>query len=461
MGIGNTRTARAARWRSPAHYPSWGSGTKELQGQARGLTSSSLPLMGIGNSTPSAPRPSRRPRSLPLMGIGNPGPHRARPGPGGAHYPSWGSGTAQATAVRSMLSETHYPSWGSGTAEAAARATTRFRLITPHGDRERSSWEGSTPRSRTTHYPSWGSGTGDLRGLHVPVDSLITPHGDRELEGGPEDGRLGLARSLPLMGIGNTCRFASVSTALTAHYPSWGSGTGPGQRVLQRRALDLITPHGDREQDRRGLHDRDHRHLITPHGDREPSPTPARRWPPATHYPSWGSGTPWASPASRGQSDTHYPSWGSGTLPDTVADAVATCSLPLMGIGNLEPLAREIAHFFSPHYPSWGSGTAAIQEVRTHLELLITPHGDREPVQANSATPPVVPQYSLPLMGIGNWQVEEFDADRHIISLPLMGIGNPPPRPKGTGPLLLTAPRSSEDHSRRVWTALPVVWRRS
>ena len=32
-----------------------------------------------------------------------------------------------------------------------------------------------------------------------------------------------------------------------SHYPSWGSGTPRAGHVRQRRGLELITPHGDRE----------------------------------------------------------------------------------------------------------------------------------------------------------------------------------------------------------------------
>ena len=274
--------------------------------------------MGIGNlSKHLQALPRRTPAalsssSLPLMGIGNRGPHgrgaidhapklitphgdRERCWPGAlrvchtahAHYPSWGSGTrSPGTWPHSEPANCHslpLMGIGNGRMQPAARWSPAVSgLITPHGDREPGSVLETFPQSLPLmgrehpilpHYPSWGSGThGKARNCR-PI-------------------------SLPLMGIGNlTGSSPKGSTApgsFEAHYPSWGSGTGAVPSPVDHGRTSLITPHGDRELRQKQLATacRDHR----------------------SHYPSWGSGT-----VSRRALDlhrsarSHYPSWGSGT----------------------------------------------------------------------------------------------------------------------------------------------------
>ena len=245
MGIGN-RSYLPAGWPGTVpHYPSWGSGTAATV--ARAPTSRiSLPLMGIGNETINAASTRGNWSSFPLMGIGNP------------------------RATNYFRSQ-------------------KFKLITPHGDRER-----ETPSSK--HGLTW----------------LITPHGDRELAGIIHERRL-LSDSLPLMGIGNAWEKATRTeygelitphgdreprlqlqgggVGLAAHYPSWGSGTHG--KALARRIETSSLP-------------------LMGIGN-------ATRWSQATtglppHYPSWGSGTRERVGVRPGP-QAHYPSWGSGTRP--------------------------------------------------------------------------------------------------------------------------------------------------
>ena len=121
-------------------------------------------------------------------------------------------------------------------------------------------------------------------------------------------------------------------------------------------------------------------------------------------------------------------------------------SLPLMGIGNSRIDAIVLPLAVAAHYPSWGSETrqairaappVARQLITPHgdrkrhrrssprLEQarrrLITPHGDRKHAWARSSA--VRCHASLPLMGIGNWNIR-LDSRFRLHSLPLMGIGN-------------------------------------
>ena len=160
MGIGNggfvfMGTRLGGPQLLPSHYPSWGLGTCRVEclitphgdwehraGVEPRTSSSSLPLMGIGNTWP---RPGReiQPSSLPLMGIGNTvtvtslgydlrliTPHgdweprfnlEAIGGQRSPHYPSWGLGTTGGQSWRSNL--THYPSWGLGTRSIGRSST--------------------------------------------------------------------------------------------------------------------------------------------------------------------------------------------------------------------------------------------------------------------------------------------------------------------------------------------------
>ena len=241
--------------------------------------------MGIGNprSADKAPVGTHHSSSLPLMGIGN---VRA-------------SVECEASVACVVLA--HYPSWGSGTRmiQSIDLDMAFVYLITPHGDREpdRHQGDGHGRDVRPSHYPSWGSGTvrpvqivivveqldislplmgiGNQctrrRAFRLPVLVLITPHGDREPWSNSTSSRPWHAHSL-----------------ITPH------GDRERQRSHHRTHSgchrQLITPHGDREQ----------RHRI-PRGARLSAHYPSwgsgtrrsrrRSAAVAAHYPSWGSGT--------------------------------------------------------------------------------------------------------------------------------------------------------------------------
>ena len=168
----------------------------------------------------------------------------------------------------------------------------------------------------------------------------------------------------------------------------------------ERQRDHLITPHGGTGPSSCACLVPD-TPLITPHGDLEPSRRSggpgARRRP---HYPSWGSGTAGTPHPPSSASPAHYPSWGSGTIAGGYIGAIATTSLPLMGI--------------------WNAGGG---DVPGRRRLLITPHGDLELKKYRDGRSPV--SNSLPLMGIWNRTGIEIAGDRHGRSLPLMGIWNP------------------------------------
>ena len=235
------------------------------------------------------------------------------------------------------------------------RICVQLPLITPHGDRKRSSARAPGTCSARSHYPSWGSKTS--RCTAAASSPCITPHG-------------------------------------ATHYPSWGSKTTALQPGTERAPRP--TPHGD---------------LITPHGDRKPLiSTEVHGHRHRTHYPSWGSKTlasasaaheaatklitphgdrkrEGGSHAFRGSehvsASTHYPSWGSKSPVGEVEHRRAgdDVSLPLMGI---EKQRRVV----DPPPP------ANLQP------LLITPHGDRK--HARTPGRPANGRVSLPLMGIEN-----------------------------------------------------------
>ena len=248
-------------------------------------------------------------------------------------------------------------------------------LITPHGDREHERQN----RSRSSR-----------------IRPLITPHGDREprssngsnspsthslpLMGIGNSGRPSTRScctiSLPLMGIGNRTRLVACGERTTAHYPSWGSGTGKSLHGLIRDQNSLplmgIGNQTDRHPDHQGNCDSlplmgignnkmafldDFKiKLITPHGDREPSPA----------VPAW-----MATPFS-------LPLMGIGN-PGLMRRFIGhePISLPLMGIGN-SPRRSPTSRRPRSHYPSWGSGTESAPGRGQRTSLLITPHGDRE-----------------------------------------------------------------------------------
>ena len=161
--------------------------------------------------------------------------------------------------------------------------------------------------------------------------------------------------SLPLMGIGNTARPTRGPLSSTTHYPSWGSETIEIARVFRvppHNSLPLMgigkPNYGDRHgvgikhslplmgignagRPGRGLH----RLPLPSWGSGTAARSPrAGAWAGPSHYPSWGIGN-WSARCRLGSpSTTHYPSWGSGTR----------CHRPK----RRSP---------PPHYPSWGSGT--------------------------------------------------------------------------------------------------------
>ena len=250
------------------------------------------------------------------------------------------------------------------------------------------------------HYPSWGSGTRCDQRMGAAGDCSLPLMGiGNGIPGGPVDGRRE-CNSLPLMGIGNV---------------EMRSG---GPRPIRRR--QLITPHGDRELENGMAWFRGHGQLITPHGDREPCPV-LRRIHERIEYCS-------------------LPLMGIGNLDRDNAVVIMpsqAISLPLMGIGNRRTLGRGPSasyELITPH----GDRELSIGAASTVSKLapcLITPHGDREPpawsycslVMSSLITPHgdrerrALSTSSL-LMGAGTNIRAPITS-----SLPLMGIGNGEP----------------------------------
>ena len=208
---------------TPAHYPSWGSETRQTA-QVAELT--------IGLITPHGdwkrrwPRPGLTNRQL-ITPHGDWKPRRARPA---IHAPA-----------------PHYPSWGLETPWAAPSTCIRRQLITPHGDWKPYMQSHSEARTQT-HYPSWGLETRARKGSSA---SCATP-------------------SLPLMGIGNVGDEHRAIAVHIAHYPSWGLETvrfpqlqRPLGRSLPLMGIGNLVRAWDAEGDRM---------LITPHGDWKPFP---------------------------------------------------------------------------------------------------------------------------------------------------------------------------------------------
>ena len=234
MGIGNPECCGDGPSRNgPAHYPSWGSGTRA---RADAMLARMALITPHGDREPPGCGPSHRPvvrPHYPSWGSGTSFLHRGEVPttlrlitPHGdrelnrrvmvhqhdhaTHYPSWGSGTRTRHFVL-RTSGSHYPSWGSGTRERIGMIPAVSKLITPHGDRERclraDAGQAQSRRLITPH--------GDRERAHIANLSaqfnLITPHGDREL--------------VPLMGIGNELLDQFLLDILAYLYPSWGSGT--------------------------------------------------------------------------------------------------------------------------------------------------------------------------------------------------------------------------------------------
>ena len=134
-------------------------------------------------------------------------------------------------------------------------------------------------------------------------------------------------------------------------------------------------------------------------------PAAARRWSPATHYPSWGSKTTGGAASGESAQPSHYPSWGSKTWSRATGNADDfRNSLPLMGIENAK---EEVEPGADPLH-------------------LITPHGDRK-LDPNIGRSMPNATDSLPLMGIENKSVKMGVRVTKTFSLPLMGIENSVP----------------------------------
>ena len=247
MGIGNAPSGgEGVRGRSP-HYPSWGSVTPWRTTTAQAPRTSSLPLMGIGNSAAAfGAIPHKDGTHYPSWGSVTRCCRRRRTSTRWSHYPSWGSVTPAGDGPRREIGDSlplmgigneadidgdedvdwwdsHYPSWGSVTVRRRAQ---QKAPVFPHYP----SWGSVTGRREQphhrqgdTHYPSWGSVTGEVVGL---------AHGC-------------FSNSLPLMGIGNRPGPGPGRLLARAHYPSWGSVT-PALPAPRRDPGPLITPHGDR-----------------------------------------------------------------------------------------------------------------------------------------------------------------------------------------------------------------------
>ena len=317
----------------PAHYPSWGSGT-----------------VALGEPSPIGHRLTT-PHGDRERGVELPG-ERAQVRLTTPH----GDRERSLATSRHCSPESHYPSWGSGTAAPPRTANVRANSLPLMGIGN----SGNTSREMMASMfslPLMGIGNGGVVGRAPVTGRLTTPHGDREPRFATDSGSV-FASSLPLMGIGNPspCPIAvpkSISAhypswgsgtpfdkyhpnSLSAHYPSWGSGTpcllnphrprrahypswGSGTSALvasvQLADVLLTTPHGDRELPKPMSGDDLVGRLTTPHGDREHRfHKRLLRCLRRTHYPSWGSGTSPSPSASTALTPTHYPSWGSGTV---------------------------------------------------------------------------------------------------------------------------------------------------
>ena len=248
--------------------------------------------------------------------------------------------------------------------------------------------------------------------------------------------------SLPLMGIGNAPSGLGKRPVAKAHCPSWGLGTrSEGKR--DRRSTGLITPHGDWEPLRAGRLSVYRPGLITPHGDWEPVTTqPANRFD-AVSLPLMGIGNAPAVPecviggllitphgdwerrtfANLSESDILITPHGDWEPPPCLKPRrKASLSLPLMGIGN-SGWTHRWQRGAASHYPSWGLGTV-LEVVRSVKgPVLITPHGDWEPVSARSHSTTAITDLITPH---GDWEpwYELPPLTRSARSLPLMGIGN-------------------------------------
>ena len=246
MGIGN-RPPVPERYAGPsAHYPSWGSETGQVSHGGTRLPELITPH-GDRKQHPEAPIILDSEGSLPLMGIGNAGLDCQRHQPCAGLITPHGDRKPTDRSRKDLPASTSLPLMGIGNCPGNIRELAERKLITPHGDRKPAAEHrhlhgerplitphgdrkpgsfrsGSDGRHDASHYPSWGSETSLDCQRHQPCAGLITPHGDRKRPAVSLYSAY-YPPSLPLMGIGNSCRVRSV------HAP--------------RRLL--ITPHGDRK----------------------------------------------------------------------------------------------------------------------------------------------------------------------------------------------------------------------
>ncbi len=275
------------------HYPSWGSGTRQI-GQAHaqqlGLITphgdqeqhrrpadeprrhNSLPLMGIRNSVVQGSS-STSCVSLPLRGIRN-------------SVVQGSSSTSCVSLPLRGIRNAHRP---------IPPVQLQSSLITPQGDQEPTADSAPAPLLDSPHYPSWGSGTSALVGGFAALRPVSLPLRGIRNQSVDLPTRGGVLSSLPLMGIRNrpdrsACReWQELSLPLmgirnpisdfppvpsrTSHYPSWGSEP-PGPLSLQEwqeLSLPLMGIRNAPARSRLGCRGK----LITPHGDQERRAAPA------------------------------------------------------------------------------------------------------------------------------------------------------------------------------------------
>ena len=210
---------------------------------------------------------------------------------------------------------------------------------------------------------------------------------------------------------------------MTAHYPSWGSGsTTPLEwvRHLDRSSLPLM---GIGIRRRHGCG----RSRIVPHypswGSGSPRPAAHRRDGAGAHYPSWGSGSPARPPPGPGTARRLTTPHGDRDRPGrhrTMGTSLPG-SLPLMGIGITWDHASngDQRWLTTPH----GDRDLRRDGARSNRHpALTTPHGDRD-LRASHDSTRRTHGFSLPLMGIGIRRSCGGHVPRKRISLPLMGIG--------------------------------------
>ena len=144
--------------------------------------------------------------------------------------------------------------------------------------------------------------------------------------------------------------------------PPGSRSCGLGVIVIKKATLKLITPHGDREQE-----------ISDVHGPRGSTYE--------AHYPSWGSGTcaisPWV--AELMALWISLPLMGIGNKPSRIRSTMDMRDMLITPHGDREPTNSKCGKSINrSHYPSWGSGTIRDLINGNMSNVLITPHGDRE-----------------------------------------------------------------------------------